>query len=635
VQDYEGIDIGVVTGIAAALVLWSLALSVLALRRMEDEAARGGLKWLFATNVAFLTGTAALLAREALPFWASAGLVVAGAHVGILAGHAAVLRGLGGRPDFRRIAPIAGVVIGLQAALAAVAPGIAALFLTSSLINGILSAWIAWSLWPQARPLGRAQAYLATLPFAALALAYLMRLPVLAVPGAAGAVMVSTLLIAFLLAFSALQWCFALISFAAARLNRRLRIERARADEASRLKSQFLSTMSHELRTPLNGILGMAEVLGTDLPEGRGRDMATTIRRSGEDLLCLLTDILDLSQLEAGHLVPAAVPFVPARLLEAAAQQHRPVAQARGLALVLRIEPGLEGARLGDPARIGRVLEHLLANAIKFTATGTITIEGRTIPGAARDGVRLMVLDTGIGMNAAQRARVFDAFVQAEGGTSRRHGGTGLGLALVRRLVERMGGAIQLDSAPSRGTRVQVDLPLPRAAATRTEPAAMPHPPAPRAPVPEPPPTAPATEVASPLPLAGLRLLLAEDNVTNQRVISAFLAGSGARLTVVANGRLAVERVAADAAAGRPPFDLFLFDVAMPEMDGPTALRRIRAATGTQSPPAIVVTANVEADRLADYRAAGFVECLAKPLRKQELLSSLARHAAPVEAPRV
>jgi len=221
---------------------------------------------------------------------------------------------------------------------------------------------------------------------------------------------------------------------------------------------------------------------------------------------------------------------------------------------------------------------------------------------------------------------VLDPFVQIDDSPRRQHGGAGLGLTIAVRLVALMDGTLAIDSTPGQGSCVTLHLPLVPAddGAMAATSGAAPAPP----PTATPPP-APHTRPDPPAPtLAGLRLLLAEDNLTNQRVIRAFLAGSGADLAIVDNGRRAVERLAEDA-----DFDLLLFDIAMPEMDGPAALRRIRSRAGPAAPPAIAVTANVAPHQLEDYRAAGFVDCLAKPLRRAQLLQAVARHARPRARP--
>ena len=618
------IDIGIVVSIAAILVLSSLALSFAALRREADADSRGGMAWLFAANLAFLTGTAALLAHPLLPFWASAGLVILGAHLGILCGYGALSRALGGRPRIPRVAAFATLAVGAQVLLAFQTGSVTALVVTSSVVNGLMAAQLGRRIWPRARRMGREPAMLAALPFAAISASYLARLPLLAFWPDTTALAVATVLITFLLAFSALQWCFALIAWRAIRLNLRLQAERLRAEEASRLKSQFLTNMSHEIRTPLNGVLGMAQALQAESTTPRQREMVETIRHSGEALLGILNDILDLSKIEAGKLELDPAPFRPAETLQRAARLHRLRAEAKGLALGIELGPGLDSPRRGDALRLVQVLNNLLGNAVKFTEVGHVQLAARLDP---EDTLHLTVTDTGIGMTEAQAARIFDEFVQADAEITRRFGGTGLGMSIARRLVQLMGGTLTLTSTPGRGTTVTVRLPLPATAE-----------PLPAEASPQDGPQASPQE--GPRPLAGLHLLLAEDNRTNQRVVAAFLRDTGCTLEIVENGRLAVEALAAAEAAGRPDPDLLMFDVSMPEMDGPTALRTIRsarAARGRPTPPAIALTANVMAHQLADYAEAGFADHLAKPLRRTALIEMIAtrshRPAEPAEAP--
>ncbi len=423
----------------------------------------------------------------------------------------------------------------------------------------------------------------------------------------------------------------ALIAFRTAILNRRLHSERLRAEEASRLKSQFLANMSHEIRTPLNGVLGMAQALDTRLRKPDEREMVATIRDSGENLLGILNDILDLSRIEAGKLEIAPAPFRPADLIARAPRLHRLRAEEKGLSLHVTTGPGLEDWRLGDAQRIVQVLNNLLGNAVKFTERGTVRldarIDGPSEPEAAAGPcgkashppiLRLSVEDTGIGMTPEQCARIFDEFVQADAEITRRFGGTGLGMSIARHLVTLMGGTLRLRSTPGIGTQACVTLPLPAAQ--------------------------PPAEVAAGAPsrdrgpdIAGLRVLYAEDTRANQRVVQAFLRGSGVDLRLVDDGCEAVAAVVGGLAPGTPAqgghpssFDLLMFDVSMPGLDGPSALREIAtrcAAEGLPMPPAIALTANVMAHQVAGYHAAGFCDHLPKPLRRDALLAMIAARA--------
>ncbi|MBK5926722.1 histidine kinase N-terminal 7TM domain-containing protein, partial [Rhodobaculum claviforme] len=230
-----------------------------------------------------------------------------------------------------------------------------------------------------------------------------------------------------------------------------------RAESASRSKSQFLANMSHEIRTPLNGILGMAELLEGALPEPEARQMATTIRESGEGLMTLLNDILDMSRIEAGKLTLERIAFAPADLLRRLEALHALRARDKGLALRVEAQDSCASPRLGDPNRLMQVLHNLVGNAIKFTEAGTVTVR---LACPAGQGIRLVVQDTGPGMTPEQAARVFEEFEQGDGSVARRHGGSGLGLAITRRLVMQMAGRIEVDTAPGQGTTVTVVLPL-------------------------------------------------------------------------------------------------------------------------------------------------------------------------------
>ncbi len=372
-------------------------------------------------------------------------------------------------------------------------------------------------------------------------------------------------------------------------------LARRRAEEASRAKSLFLANMSHEIRTPMNGVMGMADLLESSLTDPAHRHMIAAIRDSGEALLTILDDILDFSKIEAGKLTIERVSFLPADIARRVESLHTLKASERGLSFAVTMGAGVDAPRLGDPHRILQVLHNLVSNAIKFTQVGEVTVAFSAPSGGP---VAIEVRDTGIGMTEAQVAAVFEDFVQADSSTTRKFGGTGLGMSIVRRLVQAMDGRIELDSAPGRGTRVRVTLPLGPAEA---------EPPAPRAP--EPP----------PIP-KGLRVLAADDNRTNRMVLSALLARLGVAAEVVEGGPEAV------AAAEARAFDLYLLDISMPEMDGIEALAEIRrreAAQGRAAAPAVAVTANALTHQVESYLARGFAGHVAKPIRSEVLARAI------------
>ena len=375
-----------------------------------------------------------------------------------------------------------------------------------------------------------------------------------------------------------------------------LYLSKARAEEASRTKSMFLANMSHEIRTPLNGVLGMAEVLDSALVDPEHRRMIGTIRRSGEALLNILNDILDMSKIEAGKLELETVAFSPAEIAERVEDLHELRAEEKGLDFEVMIGSGAEVPRMGDPFRVQQVLHNLVSNAIKFTDQGSVRVK---ISGRAGSPLVLEVRDTGIGMTPEQIARLHEEFTQADSSVTRRFGGTGLGMAITRNLVMRMGGEIAVQSAPDAGTAIRVTLPLPEAAST----------PLPAAPV-----------QAASGGLEGLRILAADDNGTNRAVLDLMLTRSGAKVTTVSDGLQAVQ----EWAPGR--FDAVLLDIAMPVMDGKAALQEIRAreaAAGLARVPIIAVTANAMSHQIVEYLLWGFDSCVSKPITMGDLTKAI------------
>ena len=370
------------------------------------------------------------------------------------------------------------------------------------------------------------------------------------------------------------------------------------AEAANRAKSAFLATMSHEIRTPLNGVLGMAQAMALGELDPAQRERLEVIRHSGEGLLALLNDLLDLSKIEAGKLTLEDGEFDISELAKGAYATFEAVADSKGLDFQLRVLPSARGCYRGDPMRVRQILYNLLSNALKFTEHGGVEV----VVGRRAGQLQIKVRDTGIGMSAAQQKQLFRAFEQAEASTTRRYGGTGLGLAICRDLTELMNGRIGVRSEPDVGSSFTVTLPLPRledSAPARGRRGARSAPEGAERP---------------------LRVLAAEDNSVNQLVLKTLLGHVGVEPTLVFDGRAAVD------AWAREPWDLILMDVQMPVMDGLTAAAEIRAretAEGRSRTPIVALTANAMDHQVARYFAAGMDGYVAKPIEASRLFAAL------------
>ena len=380
------------------------------------------------------------------------------------------------------------------------------------------------------------------------------------------------------------------------------------AEAANVAKSQFLANMSHEIRTPLNGVLAMAQVLEQSVHEPAQRDQARVIRQSGDTLLGLLNDMLDVSKIEAGRLELEEVEFDFEAVTEGALAGFAAVAARKGIVLDVSVEEAAKGRRRGDPARVRQVLNNFVSNALKFTEAGVVTVSfsGEGEDGA--DGVRLAVRDTGIGIAPEKLAMVFQRFVQVDASMTRRFGGTGLGLAICEELAVLMGGRVWVESEPGEGSTFYASLPL-----ARTGPAAVAEPAAPQ-------PVATDADAVETDAHAPFRVLAAEDNATNQLVLTTIMQIFGFELTIAGDGREAVELWR------KGGFDVVLMDIQMPEMDGVAATRAIRsleAAEGRPRTPILALSANALPQQVEAYHAAGMDGHVAKPIELARLQAAL------------
>jgi CheY-like chemotaxis protein len=390
----------------------------------------------------------------------------------------------------------------------------------------------------------------------------------------------------------------------------------AAAEAANRAKSDFLANMSHEVRTPLNGVIGIVGALAQTALTAQQREMVDLIQASGATLERLVSDILDVSKIEAGRLELEVGEFDLDVALDSILDVARIRCDDKGVAFRLERGPGARGRFSGDPVRLKQILDNLLSNAVKFTHAGSITVGIDVIEVAGRPAeLGLSVADTGIGFDPALAASLFDRFSQADGTITRRFGGSGLGLSISKALAEMMGGRIEASSTPGQGSRFSFQAPLPRTQSLEAYDRARN----------EQGEAAPAS--VAPISAAGpLRILLAEDNVTNQKVVSLILEPLGAELSVVENGAEAVEAFRAGA------FDLVLMDLQMPMMDGLAATRAIRAMEAGEPSrtrtPIAVLSANAMAHHRDEALQAGADLHIAKPVTARGLIQGVERALA-------
>jgi signal transduction histidine kinase/CheY-like chemotaxis protein len=392
--------------------------------------------------------------------------------------------------------------------------------------------------------------------------------------------------------------------------NRDLNSAVVRAEEASVAKGRFLASVSHEIRTPMNAIIGLTEVMQREPHDEGQADKLKTISTAAHHLLSLINDILDLSKIEAGKLTLTEDDIDLPGILEDICSLVSESARAKGLAVVSVVDPALSRRFRGDSMRLHQALLNYAGNAVKFTERGTITMAVREVEcGDGGTLVRFEVTDTGIGIAHGELERLFDAFEQADNSTTRKYGGTGLGLAINRQLAQLMGGTVGAESTPGRGSTFWFTA---RLGASRNDSTA----------------TSPNA-----LPVAGLdtliaeryhgrRLLLVEDNPTNQKVAQAILRRTGMVIDTADNGQKAVDLVAATA------YDVILMDVHMPVMNGLQATRAIRQMPEGNAIPILAMTANAFDEERQICLDAGMNDHISKPVKPDILFAALLRWLA-------
>lgn len=408
------------------------------------------------------------------------------------------------------------------------------------------------------------------------------------------------------------------LPFYVAHLSKKVILERKRADEANQAKGRFLANVSHEMRTPLNGVIAMADVLRETTLNESQREIVDTLGTSANLLLAQIEDVLDMAKIEAGRVQIEHQPFDLGNLISSSIKVVLPQARYKGIAVNTEVPNDAARWFVGDSHHLRQVLLNLLANAVKFTEHGQVLLRVKLVgmsPNGAR--VRFEVEDTGIGIPVTKQATIFDPFVQADDSVTRVYGGTGLGTAIAKQLVALMNGQIGLSSTVGVGSLFWFELPLlfgePRGIDLREEIAESTRF------------ASTAATLAAQQPkvtkIRGARILVAEDNPTNQRITQLILESAGYHATIVDNGEKALD------ALEQGNFDLALFDLSMPVVSGLEALKLYQYTT-SKPIPVLMLSANVTVETIADCQRAGCAEFLTKPVRPTVLLEAIDRNLA-------
>jgi signal transduction histidine kinase/DNA-binding response OmpR family regulator/HAMP domain-containing protein len=389
------------------------------------------------------------------------------------------------------------------------------------------------------------------------------------------------------------------------------------AEEASRIKSSFLANMSHEIRTPMNSIIGFSELALDDQSiSAKTKDYLDKIKSASEGLLGIINDILDISKIEAGKVVLENIPFDLHEVFKICQNIITPKATAKGINLFCYSEPTLGKKLIGDPVRLRQVILNLLTNAVKFTNYGMVKVLASVVNQTTENAtIHFEVKDSGIGMNDEQLAKVFEPFTQADNSTTRKYGGTGLGLTITKNFVELMGGDLKVESVIGIGSKFHFDVTFPTCdESTKTESFGDGT-------------GGGAADMEK--PYFNAEILVCEDNEMNQIVITDHLARVGIKAVIAENGKVGVEAVAAKTAKGEKPFDLIFMDVHMPVMDGLEAVKKLAEMGNTV--PIVALTANIMTTDREAYKAHGMNEYLSKPFATQDLWNCLLNYIKPVK----